>query len=174
MKRVLILVMLLLLVACSNTTGYEIRPIKSIDQTEFKPIILSANVLPSAGPPITPEPTIKPKPKPRATVAPKKTTRQVIRYSATLVGKASWYCSNSQPICHHAYPPGSMVAAACGKLRRVMGTWRGRVVTVRANGRSVRVKLVDWCGSTTKTIDLYYAPMRKLGGTGVLTVKISW
>lgn len=90
---------------------------------------------------------------------------------------ASWYCSTRIPVCHYRYPPGSMVAAACGKLRVAMGPrWRGKVVTVRSSltGRSVNVKLVDWCGSKTKLIDLYREPMRRLGGSGVLQVKVSW
>jgi len=69
-----------------------------------------------------------------------------------------------------------MVAAACGKLRAAMGpNWRGKLVTVRAAlGRQVQVRLVDWCGSTTKLIDLYWTPMAKLGGTGVLYVRVLW
>jgi hypothetical protein len=71
-----------------------------------------------------------------------------------------------------------MVAAACGKLRRAMGPkWRGKTVTVTTlndGPRSVEVQLVDWCGSTTKTIDLYWEPMRLLGGTGVLDVTVRW
>lgn len=180
MKKLLLLVFLFT-TACSNTEGYEPRPIKSLDSAQFSPILLPETVLHSANPLVTskptakptPKPTVKPKPKPRATVRPKMPTLQGTRHSAIL-GKASWYCSVSQPICHHSYPPGSYVAAACAKLRNAMGTWRGRVVRVQANGRSVNVKLVDWCGSKDKTIDLYYAPMRALGGSGVLTVRISW
>jgi hypothetical protein len=90
-------------------------------------------------------------------------------------GLASYYCRAGVSICTHGYPPGSMVAAACGKLRAAMGShWRGRVVTVRAGSRSVRITLVDWCGSTSKLIDLYWEPMRRLGGTGVLPVVVSW
>ena len=91
-------------------------------------------------------------------------------------GTATWYCKAGVSICHHAYPPGSMVAAACGKLRAAMGPdWRGSTVVVRAaNGRQVTVRLVDWCGSRTKLIDLYWEPMHRLGGTGVLRVTVSW
>lgn len=52
--------------------------------------------------------------------------------------------------------------------------WRGQTVTVAHGSRSVRVKLVDWCGSTTKLIDLYWEPMRRLGGTGTLSVVVRW
>lgn len=52
--------------------------------------------------------------------------------------------------------------------------WRGKTVTVSTQAHTVTVKLVDWCGSTTKTIDLYWAPMHKLGGTGVLNVTVRW
>lgn len=91
-------------------------------------------------------------------------------------GRASWYCSPEKPTCHYAYPPGSMVAAACGKLRRAMGPdWRHTVVTVTTSqGGHVTVTLVDWCGSEDKTIDLYWEPMRRLGGTGTLDVTIEW
>jgi hypothetical protein len=68
-----------------------------------------------------------------------------------------------------------MVAAACGKLRSAMGPdWRGKTVTVSTNARTVTVKLVDWCGSTTKTIDLYWSAMHALGGSGVLAVTVRW
>ena len=70
---------------------------------------------------------------------------------------------------------GSMVAAACGKLRTAMGpNWRGKTVTVTNRGKTIAVRLVDWCGSKTKLIDLYWEPMRRLGGTGTLPVVVRW
>jgi hypothetical protein len=96
------------------------------------------------------------------------TTRQI---SCT----ASWYCKAGVSICHYKYPPGSMVAAACGKLRAAMGpNWRGKTVTVTNRGKTISVELVDRCGSKTKLIDLYWEPMRRLGGTGVLPVVVRW
>jgi len=55
-----------------------------------------------------------------------------------LHGKASWY---------DTVPRGHGFAAAAGPaLRRALGTsWRGKTVTVRANGRSIRVVVSDWC-----------------------------
>ena len=68
-----------------------------------------------------------------------------------------------------------LYAAACRSLRQAMGTWRGRVVTVKAStGRIIRVRLIDYCASTDKVIDLYYDAMRALGGSGVLRVAIGW
>ena len=68
-----------------------------------------------------------------------------------------------------------MVAAACLKLRRAMGPhWRGTIVTVTSGKRSVIVKLVDFCASRDKLIDLYWEPMRRLGGRGTLPVRVSW
>lgn len=70
-----------------------------------------------------------------------------------------------------------MVAAACAKLRAAMGSnWRGQTVVVQRQGTdlTVTVTLVDYCASTDKTIDLYWEPMRQLGGTGVLPVTVSW
>jgi hypothetical protein len=48
-------------------------------------------------------------------------------------------------------------------------------VNVSAGGRSVRVRLVDWCGSKTKTIDLYAAAFERLAplSRGVVRVFIS-
>lgn len=89
-------------------------------------------------------------------------------------GVASWYCSESQPVCHYQYPPGSMVAAACGKLRAAYPNWRGKTVTVTRGSRSVNVKLVDYCAHSTRVLDLYYEPMSQLGGTGLLNVTVSW
>lgn len=81
-------------------------------------------------------------------------------------------------MCHYKYPDRGgldLYAAACGKLRAAMGSkWRGKTVTVATASRSVNVKLVDWCGSRTKTIDLYWDAMHVLGGTGVLNVKVTW
>ena len=92
-------------------------------------------------------------------------------------GTASYYCSPAHPICHYRYPVGSMVAAACGRLRNAIGPkWRGRFVTVTAGSRAVRVQLVDWCGSSSKTIDLYAAPFQRLAplSRGVVKVTVSW
>lgn len=137
-----------------HTEGRDIRPITPIRQ-------------PIRG---TLELWVAPKPSPvKSSVYNLKSSTHSVK------GVASWYCSVSQPICHYAYPPGSMVAAACGKLRAAMGShWRGKYVTVAGNNRSVVVRLVDWCGSTTKLIDLYYEPMHRLGGTGTLPVRVSW
>jgi hypothetical protein len=107
---------------------------------------------------------------------PRPPVRVVEPHTAGLVGKASWYCSPALPTCHHSYPPGSLVAAACLPLRRVLGPrWRGSYVDVSAGGRSVRVRLVDWCGSKTKTIDLYAAAFERLAplSRGVVGVVIS-
>lgn len=68
-----------------------------------------------------------------------------------------------------------MVAAACGRLRSAMGpNWRGKTVSVSSGGRSVNVTLVDYCAHPDRAIDLYYEPMSRLGGTGILNVTVSW
>ena len=124
---------------------------------------------------MTPQPSDTPKSV--SSMKPRPVVKVVARPSIShyLAGKASWYCKAGVSVCHHAYRPGSMVAAACGKLRRAMGPrWRGRYVTVTSGGRQVTVRLVDWCGSEDKTIDLYWEPMRRLGGTGVLRVRVGW
>jgi hypothetical protein len=70
-----------------------------------------------------------------------------------------------------------MVAAACGKLRAAIGPdWRGMQVTVMANQQRISVRLVDWCGSKDKLIDLYAAPFSMLAPTsrGVVAVEVGW
>jgi rare lipoprotein A (peptidoglycan hydrolase) len=95
---------------------------------------------------------------------------------SSISGQASWYCRAGISICHHSYPPGSMVAAAGPGLR--IGKWRGRTVTVTSGGRSIRVKLVDWCqcGNGVHLIDLYSAAFQKLAplSSGVVRVTVSW
>jgi len=157
-----------------------LRPIEVASPTpafvDHPEALVRRTAAPSASP--SPKPTARPTPKP--TAKPRATARPVAqpkppRTTRSLRGLASWYCKAGVSPCHYRYPPGSMVAAACGKLRAAMGpNWRGRIVTVSSGGRQVTVRLVDWCGSKTKTIDLYWEPMRRLGGTGVLPVIIRW
>jgi len=54
--------------------------------------------------------------------------------------------------------------AAAGPSMRV-GNWRGRVVTVTANGKSIRVKLIDFCacGTNDHFLDLYWDAFHALG-----------
>lgn len=153
----------------------QVKPVSTYvpDQPDMSPRKAVRTELAPATP--KPKPSVKPKArsKPKPQVA-KAWQRPSTRHRVS--GKASWYCKAGVSVCHHRYPPGSMVAAACGKLRSAMGpNWRGRVVNVRASsGRQVTVKLVDWCGSRDKLIDLYWEPMRRLGGSGVLPVRVSW
>lgn len=122
-------------------------------------------------------PTRPPAPAPTApvVVVPRSTPVPVTQGGRSLAGLASWYCRAGVSVCMAGHPPGEMVAAACGSLRRAMGSnWRGQFVTVKGPSNSVRVQLVDWCGSTSKTIDLYWESMSRLGGTGVLPVTVSW
>lgn len=105
-------------------------------------------------------------------------------FSRSIKGKASWYCNYDDPhyvrsVCHHSYPDdggADLYAAACGKLRTAMGSkWRGKTVHVVGNGRAVNVRLIDWCGSTDKTIDLYRDSMDRLGpSSGGYNVVVSW
>jgi rare lipoprotein A (peptidoglycan hydrolase) len=84
-------------------------------------------------------------------------------------GVASWY----------AWHPSE--AAAGPALRRMLGpAWRGKTVTVRANGRSVRVRLTDWCQCYSGTaaeriIDLDVRAFSRLAPTsrGLLRVEVT-
>jgi rare lipoprotein A (peptidoglycan hydrolase) len=82
-------------------------------------------------------------------------------------GTASWYC------CTRGHPSGLYAAAGPG-LRQ--GDWRGRLVSVRAGGRVVRVRLIDWCACPKRVIDLYPAAFSRLGplSRGLLNVKVTW
>lgn len=180
--------LLLVLALSGRSDSREPTLARVFDPSIFKPVEELLERTPSPGwwepeaagqwlarelnkPRATPAPPT-PRPTPRSTPRPPAAPQT----SHSIAGKASWYCKAGVSICHYRYPPGSMVAAACGKLRAAMGPgWRGRLVVVRASsGRQVTVKLVDWCGSKTKLIDLYWEPMRRLGGTGVLSVKVRW
>lgn len=179
-----------LLVAASSVAAPHSaadRPAQTTTDFVFEPVVPTAVALPMDHPDMTPSPRViapptpKPTPKPRPRPSPRPTLRPrpapilVSRLGHSASGWASWYCSASAPICMHGYPPGSMVAAACGSLRAAMGPdWRGKIVKVVSGSASVAVRLVDWCGSTSKIIDLYFEPMSQLGGTGTLPVIVSW
>ena len=162
----------------------------ALPQTSHKPAVgpftpfpvSESTFAPTEAPRATVTPTLAAMTSPSATSRPRppqpakaKSEPIAPRTSHSITGKASWYCKAGVSICHHDYPPGSMVAAACGKLRAAMGPdWRGKTVTVAGGSGKVSVRLVDWCGSKTKLIDVYWVAMHKLGGTGVLSVTVSW
>jgi hypothetical protein len=180
MGRISTSLIALLLLGCQPAVARGPVPIRPLDQDEFVPVVVSSSSVPVIYEPAEhrarrPPPQRREIQAPlgiekRPSVAQTQTSR-----GSSIRGQASWYCRAGISICHHAYPPGSMVAAACGKLRRAMGSsWRGDTVSVRHGSRTIKVKLVDWCGSTSKLIDLYWEPMRRLGGSGVLSVQVSW
>lgn len=99
----------------------------------------------------------------------------------SLTGTASWYCL-PRSACTRGYPATGLFAAAGPALRAALGpNWRGRVVTARANGRAVRVRLIDWCQcyagtSRERAIDLYASAFRQLAplSHGVIKVEVRW
>lgn len=89
------------------------------------------------------------------------------RSMPALSGIASWYC------CTAGYGDG--LYAAAGPALRV-GNWRGTVVTVSADGVSVRVQLVDVCQCYgARLIDLEPAAFARLAplSVGLVEVKIA-
>jgi rare lipoprotein A (peptidoglycan hydrolase) len=77
-------------------------------------------------------------------------------------GVASWY----------RWHPGE--AAAGPALRAFLGAhWRGTVVTVTANGHSVRVQLSDWCRCPSRLIDLGADSFARLAPLSRGLVKVS-
>ena len=69
-------------------------------------------------------------------------------------------------------------AAAGPALRKALGrNWRGKWVNVTAHGRTIRVKLTDWCAcGHGRVIDLDKASFARLAplSQGVLRVVVTW
>ena len=69
-------------------------------------------------------------------------------------------------------------AAAGPSLRKALGrNWRGKWVNVTAHGRTIRVRLTDWCAcGHGRVIDLDKASFAALAppSVGVLRVTVSW
>jgi len=103
-------------------------------------------------------------PSPAPTHSPPPTSRPGPSYSVE--GTATWY----------RYVQGK--AAAGPELRRALGrSWRGQVVTVTRGGRSVVVRLNDWCACPGgRIVDLDRRDFARLAdpSRGVLKVVVSW
>lgn len=134
--------------------------------------------IPRARPSLPPAPVVTKPVEPRTTLT-----------GSTLSGLASWYCRAGVSICHYKYPDTKgfdAYAAAGPKLRAAIcgssksDCWRGRTVTVSANGQSVSVRLTDFCQcyrgeSHEKVIDLYWDVWAALGiPNGSNRVKVAW
>jgi rare lipoprotein A (peptidoglycan hydrolase) len=88
-------------------------------------------------------------------------------------GTASWYCGHGSS-CTRGYPDG-LYAAAGPRLR--IGDWRGRLVFVSAGGRSVMVRLIDWCQcSNGRLLDLYSSAFERLAplSRGLVNVEVTY
>ncbi len=173
MKRLAVLVVIAAMVLPPIAAGSRpAPPIQPLHDDQFVAVAIPLPVL--TEPDRRPQETLPARPAP---TAPPIVVEVPVPVPAghSLSGRASWYCKAGVSVCHYKYPPGSMVAAACAKLRRAMGSdWRGQTVTVTGPSSSVQLKLVDFCASTDKAIDLYWVAMERLGGTGVLPVTVSW
>ena len=96
--------------------------------------------------------------------------RSRIPLRGTISGLGTWFRS----------PSG--VSAAGPALRAALGPdWRGTVVTVTANGRSVRTQLGDWCACADRpggptVIDLDDDAFARLAplSLGVIPVTVTW
>jgi hypothetical protein len=96
--------------------------------------------------------------------------------SRSITGSASWYCRPGRSACTRHYPAAGQYAAACAPLRRALGrAWRGRWVTVSRGARSIRVRLIDSCSSSSHAIDLYASAFDDLAPLwhGVIRVRVS-
>lgn len=120
-----------------------------------------ARSVPSAPPVLaTPRPTPRPTPKPTPRPKPAPVARGHVRS-----GMASWYTD----------PRKSGLYAAAGPPLRV-GDWRGRLVTVTANGHSFLVRLSDWCACRDRVIDLSPEAFARLSdlSRGLVVVRVTW
>ena len=121
--------------------------------------------------PASPSPTHVPKV--RAPAAPRPPSRGRHRVSGT----PTYYCNQRdsdyvRSRCTRGFPDvaGGQFYAAAGPYLRV-GSWRGRVVSVSANGKTIKVKLVDFCAcKAPHFIDLYLDAFKALGNPRRATV----
>lgn len=92
-----------------------------------------------------------------------------------VVGMASWYCSPTRHSpCTSGYAAAGAYGAAGPALRAALGShWRGRSVTLSYRGRTVRIRLIDWCRCPHgRIVDVYASAFDDLGplSAGVLRV----
>jgi len=121
--------------------------------------------------PASPAPTHVPKVRAGATPQPPSGGRHRVS------GTPTWYCNQRdsdyvRSRCTRGFPDvaGGQFYAAAGPSLRV-GSWRGRVVSVSANGKTIKVKLVDFCAcKAPHFIDLYLDAFKALGNPRRATV----
>lgn len=138
----------------------------------------------------TPRPSRRPATKPPATVVPSRaassqslrvpTNRATRMVSGGLRGTASWYCLVGRSACTRGYAASGLYAAAGPAIRAALGDWRGRYVTVAAQGTraAVVIQLIDWCSCPNgRVLDLYASVWQGLGvplSAGLVDVEVSW
>jgi len=141
-------------------------------QKRAKPLVPSGYPSPAVESTKPPQPTRSPRPssKPRARTTPRPSSTG---HSAS--GVPTYYCRAGVSRCTRGYPDRAGVAdyyAAAGPSLRV-GKWRGRIVTVHANGRTLRVRLVDFCAcGGNHFLDLYWDAFKALGRPS--HAKVTW
>lgn len=166
MKRLLLL-LTLLIVACSPVDSYTTKKPEPLPSTAFSPVVVSSKTMDSPTP--APSPTSKPTAKP--SVKTKPVTRQGTTSSAILAkGQASWYCKTGVSRCTRNHP-GGMYAA----IRRDLLYLRGKTIKVCDSNNCVYVTIIDCnCGPRANLIDLYSDAYRKLAplSTGRINVRI--
>jgi hypothetical protein len=124
--------------------------------------IVDIVVTPAPSRPVVHQPEVKPEPELKSTPKPKA--------RRTASGVPTYYCKAGSSRCTSGYPDvaGNQMYAAAGPSLRV-GKWRGRVVSVTANGQTIQVKLIDWCAcGGDHFIDLYYDAFKMLGFPSIL------
>ena len=114
----------------------------------------------------TPIQTAPPRPQPRPTARPLQPRSTSPSTGHSVSGTPTYYCRAGISRCTRGYPDRPGIAdyyAAAGPSLRV-GNWRGRIVNVHANGRILRVRLIDWCAcGGSHFLDLYWDAFKALG-----------
>jgi rare lipoprotein A (peptidoglycan hydrolase) len=177
----LLLVAVIAFGLADKTTGQsEMSTTLPTENPRSIPVATSSDGVPPSSGPIL-EPTerqvrpVPPRPQPIAQpVAELQPTRQPAKpkpAGTTVTGVASWYCGHGST-CTRGHVGGLYAA-----IRRDLLYLRGRVVTVRSGGRSVRVKIIDCnCGPHANLIDMYSDAFGHLAplSAGRIRVTVSW
>ena len=156
-----------------STQARKWQPVPQLDFQRFavtpldRPVRRETHRSATKAPEPSVRPSIRPKPTPSGGTIPDFVAERGV------AGIATWFCQGTVG-CTVGYPASGMFAAAGPVLR--LGNWRGRLVTVSIAGRSVVVRLVDWCACSGHLIDLYRSAFSRLAApsVGIVEVTVSW
>ncbi len=180
-RRAGALIASLLVLLTATTGGLAVVPTvpQPVDPSLFRPITVAAaptlRPTPTPRPEIIYEPNNAPAPTRPTVKQPEvkpKTEVKSAPAGRSATGVPTYYCRAGKSRCTRGHPDvaGNQLYAAAGPSIRI-GDWRGRTVNVTANGKTIQVKLIDWCAcGGDHFIDLYYDAFKLLGFPSKATV----